>query len=439
MKLRIQVITITSFSSFMGSKEEKIYLAPKDLAVGLYIDLELGWRDHPFTFSRFKIKTEKDIRIIKSLKLDQVAVYPQRSDVILIESALKNEEQDDSTDEESIDEAKWREEKQQQHEKSREFHNKRREIASKYECASKQIKQVTRDLRNRPANAIHEIDGIVSELASTFDDSKDMLTQLVNLGNDQFSDSDHITNVTMLSLMLGSALGLSDNDMKILGTGALLHDIGKIEVPSGICSKRTALNSAEQEIMKRHTLYGRKLIERVKALNSDVLDIIEQHHEFIDGSGYPKGLKGQQISTLVRIVSIANLYDNLCNPADIDSAVTPKVALATLYHHYREKLDRSLVERLIGLLGVYPPGSVIRLSDDKIGLVISAASGSALAPSVLIYDPNIPKEEAQIVNLADMPDLKIAEALNPGDFPQEIHQYLGVQDRLSYLAESMTM
>ena len=218
-----------------------------------------------------------------------------------------------------------------------------------------------------------------------------------------------------------------------------MHDIGKIEVSGGIRHKKAALTQSEQEILKRHTLYGRKLIERVKAMNGQVLDIIEQHHEYLDGSGYPRGLKGDQISTLVRIVVITNLYDNLCNPADISSAVTPKVALATMYHHFRDKLDRSLVERLIGLLGLYPPGSVIRLNDDKLGLVISAASGAALAPSVLIYNPDIPKEQAQIINLQDFPELKIAEALSPGDFPPEIHQYLGVQDRLSYLAESMTM
>jgi putative nucleotidyltransferase with HDIG domain len=423
------------------STEDKVYLAPADLAIGLYIDLELGWRDHPFTFSRFKIKSDKDIRIIKRLKLKRVAVYPKRSDVLLIETpATDCETQSEpvTAEDEAIEARQW-EEKQQQLERSREFHRKRREIANKYNQASKQIRQVTADLRQRPANAIHDIDGIITQLAVTFEQGKDMLTQLVNLGNEDFSDFNHITNVTMLSLMLGSSLGLSGNDMKLLGTGALLHDIGKIEVPGGIRHKKTALTQSEQEILKRHTLYGRKLIERVKAMNVQVLDIIEQHHEYLDGSGYPKGLKGKQLSPLVRIVTITNLYDNLCNPADINAAVTPKVALATLYHHFKNKLDRSLVERLIGLLGVYPPGSVVKLNDETLGLVISAASGAALAPCVLVYDADIPKEQAQIINLQDFPELKIAEALNPGDFPPQIYQYLGVQDRLSYLAESMTM
>ena len=424
-----------------SSSADKTYIDPKDLAIGLYIDLELGWMDHPFTFSSFKIKSDKDIRIIQRLKLKQIALYPERSDVLLIDlpqTGDDNQGKAETDDSDALEAERW-EEKQRQREKSRKFHQKRREIAKKYAATSKQIKQVTDDMRRRPANAIHDIDGIISGLAATFDDGKDMLAQLVNLGNEAPGDFNHITNVTMLSLMLGSSLGLSDNEMKLLGTGALLHDIGKIEVPGGIRNKKTALTLSEQEILKRHTYYGRKLIERIKSLNVEVLNIIEQHHEYLDGSGYPKGLKGKQLSTLVRIVTITNLYDNLCNPPDVSLAITPKLALARMYHHYSDKLDRSLVERLITLLGVYPPGSVIRLSDDKLGLVISACSGAALTPSVLIYDPDIPKQEAQIINLQDFPDLKIAEALNPGDFPPEIHQYLGMQDRLSYLAESMTM
>ncbi len=422
--------------------EEKIYLPPEKLAVGLYIDLELGWMDHPFTFSSFKIKSDKDIRIIKSLKLKKVAVFPDRSDVLMLDipeeaGSDQTDSAEDEQENQALEQALW-DEKQQQQEKSRLFHQKRREIARKYNETSSQIKQVTGDLRNRPANAIHDIDQIVTELAETFDHNQDMLTQLVNLENTDFSDFNHITNVTMLSLMLGSAIGLSENDMKLLGSGALLHDIGKIDVPGGIRNKRTALTSAEQEILKRHTQYGRKLIERTKSMNAEILNIIEQHHEYLDGSGYPKGLKGDQISRLARIVVITNLYDNLCNPADIAAAMTPKMALARMYHHYQDKLDRGLVEQLISLLGVYPPGSVVLLNDDSIALVVSAASNARLAPTVLIHNPDIPKEQAPVINLQDYPDLKIIEALGPGEFPPEIHHYLGVQDRLNYLAESMT-
>lgn len=114
----------------------------------------------------------------------------------------------------------------------------------------------------------------------------------------------------MLSLMLGSAIGISGEQLRRLGTGALLHDIGKIEVPTNIKIKTTKLTKSEQQIMQRHTISGRQLVMRVRDLDKRILDVIDKHHEFLDGSGYPKGLTGESLSTLVRIVTIANLYDN---------------------------------------------------------------------------------------------------------------------------------
>ena len=214
-----------------------------------------------------------------------------------------------------------------------------------------------------------------------------------------------------------------------------MHDIGKIEVPGSIKVKKTALTPAEEKVMQRHTITGRALVERVRDMNREVLDIIDKHHEFLDSSGYPQRLDGDKLSKLVRIVTIVNLYDNLCNPTDPKTAMTPKNALATLYKHYQNKLDNDLVKQFIGLLGVYPPGTVVKLNDDGIGLVISANSQSSLRPGVLIYDPDTPKEQAMILDLSEHPDVQILEALRPGDFPPEIHSYLGIQERIGYMME----
>jgi len=427
------------------AESNTITVAVKDLVVGLYIDLNLKWIDHPFTFSRFKIKNENDIKVIKSLKIKTVTVYLDKSDVLFLQTETQDEDESfDNTTQEAIEEEQkkleetlWKQ-KEEQREKARKINKKRQEITKKYNVTSKQIQNVTRDLKLRPANAIHEVDDIVDSMATTFEGSGGMRTQLVNLSDRGYTDYNHLTNVTILSLMLGSAEGMSPDELNLLGTGALLHDIGKIDIPGSINNKKTALTVAEQNIIQRHPLYGLQLINRIRVMDKNVLDVIQKHHEFLNGTGYPAGLKADQLSKFVRIVSITNLYDNLCNPSDSKAAITPKLALATLYHKYHEKLDRTLVERLIGILGVYPPGTVVRLNDEKIGLVISTDSRAALQPDVLIYNPEIPKEEAQIISLTDFPDLKIEDALNPGDFPDEIHQYLGIQERLGYLAESLT-
>jgi len=415
---------------------KKIKLAPDDLVVGLYIDLELGWSDHPFTFSKFKIKNNKDLKAVQSLKIKQVTVIPAKGDVPVPKPAEKilNSVSTSMPDQDLEVDELWQEKNTQQ-EKARLLREKRKKLTREYQQRAKKIRNMTKDMKNRPANAIHNIDEIIDDMASIFEAGEDMMTNLVNLGSGIHDDCNHTTNVAMLSLMLGAAEGISAEELKLLGTGALLHDIGKINVPGSIKIKKTALTPNEEKIMEKHALDGRQLIERVRHMDQKVLDIIDKHHEFLDGSGYPHGLKAAKIPILVRIVAIVNLYDNLCNPADPSTAATPKIALATLYKMYQDKLDNNLVKRLIGLLGIYPPGTVVKLSDESLGLVISADPKASLQPTVLIYDPDTPKEEAMIISLTEFPDLKIEQALRPGDYPPSIHHYLGIQERLGYMVE----
>ena len=420
--------------------EQKIPIDIDDLMIGMYIDLGLSWSKHPFAFSRFKISHQKDVKIIQSLGVKQVMLFPDKSDALIAlhRAATNNNEpileSEKDPEEEQILETLWNE-KQLQQERAAALREKRKRLSRQYHERSNKIRKVTHEMKTQPANAIHNIDDLVLEMTSIFDSGDDLATSLVNLSSGSHDDYNHITNVAMLSLMLGSATGISGEQLKLLGTGALLHDIGKIEVPTSIKMKTTKLTKPEQQIMQRHTISGRQLIERVRDLDKQILDVIDKHHEFLDGSGYPKGLLAEKLSTLVRIVTIVNQYDNLCNPADVKAATTPKSALAILYRHYQDKLDIDLIKRLIGLLGVYPPGTVIKLDDDSIGLVISSNPKDSLRPVVLIYDPKTPKDEAMIINLANHRDIQISEALKLGDYSPDIHTYLGIQERIGFMIE----
>jgi putative nucleotidyltransferase with HDIG domain len=424
--------------------EQKILIDIDDLTIGMYIELGLSWSKHPFAFSRFKIAHLKDLKVIRSLGLKQVTLFPDRSDASMVlhqaatNSRDQNLESDRGHEEDPILEALWQENQLQQ-ERAVALREKCKRVTRQYHERSNKIRKVTQGMKTQPANEIHNIDDLVNEMASTFESGDDLATSLVNLSSGLHDDYNHIINVTMLSLMLGSAIGISGEQLRQLGTGALLHDIGKIEVPTSIKIKTTKLTNPEQKIMQRHTISGRQLIERVRDLDKCILDVIDKHHEFLDGSGYPKGLTGEALSTLVRIVAIVNLYDNLCNPADVKATTTPKGALAILYRHYQDKLDGDLIERLIGLLGVYPPGSVIKLNDDSIGLVISSNPKDSLRPMILIYDQDTPKEEAVIIDLTEHLDIQILEELKPRDYSPSIHNYLGIQERIGVMMEKTTI
>ena len=411
------------------TEEKKVKLPIEKLCVGMYVDLELSWTQHPFLFSRFKIKKQKDLKTIQGLGLAQVTVIPARCDRAAMakppEPEPEKEEDEPSADElmqqkkASVDEAK-------------QYRERRRQVAQEYRKKAEQVKKISMDLRTSPANALQDADGVVEALASEFDDASEMLTNLVNLGSGEHSFYNHNVNVTVLSLMLGSAAGLTGEALRQLAMGALMHDVGKVTLPPQIVNKPGKLTGPEMTILRQHPEQGQKMVERVRNLPKMTQAIILFHHEFLDGTGYPKGLRDAQIPKAVRIVSICNLYDNLCNAKNPNDSLTPKLALAVMYKKYGSKLDKQLIELFIRTMGVYPPGTVVKLSDDSIGLVIAVNSKALLKPELLLYNPDIPKKDAMIISLADHDDLEVAEVLKPGDYPSRIYEYLGIEERLGY-------
>lgn len=401
------------------------------LRIGMYVDLELSWTKHPFLFSRFKLSSEKDLGVIKALGLSEITVYPNRSDQAALHAPTVPESKPiDLPDADEL----WKE-KQALIQKAKEYRERRQQVAKKYRQQSEQVRQIARELKSQPANAIHNADAVIEGLATTFEGTGDMLTNLVNLGSGEYSFYNHNVNVTVLSLMLGTAAGLKGEALRQLAMGALLHDIGKIELPSQIVSKSGKLTPSENTLLRQHPSLGRKLVGRIRDLPSVALAIIESHHEAMDGSGYPLGIGGQQIPKQVRIVSIANVYDKLCNAQNPADSITPKVALALMYKKFKNQLDGPLVELFIRTIGIYPPGSIVKLSDDSIGLVVAADSGAMLQPELLLYNPDIPMKDALIINLKDHTDLDIVAVLKPGDYPSRIYEYLGIEERLGYFVE----
>jgi len=157
----------------------------------------------------------------------------------------------------------------------------------------------------------------------------------------------------------------------------------------------------------------------------------------MDGSGYPKKIKGDAIRMPTRIVTIANVYDNLCNHIDPNQSLTPHEALSLMYAHKRAQFDPSVMATMIKSLGVYPPGTIVRLSNEAIGLVMNVNVGKPLRPRVLVYDADIPKEDAIILDLAEEGnDLSISASIRPGVLPKAIFEYLNPRKRVNYYFDS---
>ncbi|HPP46875.1 MAG TPA: HD-GYP domain-containing protein, partial [Accumulibacter sp.] len=137
-------------------------------------------------------------------------------------------------------------------------------------------------------------------------------------------------------------------------------------------------------------------------------------------------------SAEVSLLALTNAYDNLCNPPIIANALTPNEALSLMFAKQRSKYDVAILGRFVRILGVYPPGTVVLLSNEGIGMVLSINAAQPLRPVVIIYDAHIPKSEAMIVNLEQDREVNIVKALRPSQLPRPVYEYLSPRQRITY-------
>ena len=159
----------------------------------------------------------------------------------------------------------------------------------------------------------------------------------------------HSRRVTELSMALAREMGLSDGELESFYRGALLHDIGKISVPDEILFKKGPLDESEWEIMKAHTVYARKLLSQIDYLVPS-LDIPYCHHERWDGSGYPQGLKGEEIPLSARIFAIVDVYDALTSERPYKHAWSEEEALKYLRENSGKLFDERIVDRFLKIV-----------------------------------------------------------------------------------------
>ena len=416
----------------MSPSEQKI--TPAQLRVGLHIRLD-GWMEHPFLFSSFKIRNEKQLKTLQSLGIEALWWLPEKSDATPLPVPATDAPAPEPMP--VVDpevEAMWREKKERREKLARQREAYGR-CEKQFNASVGRIKSLLRNLFARPQETLEQAQEVVAEMVDTLLAEKDVLLHLMNAKSGDEGAYYHALNVTMLSLLLAREAGLSAADMRALGLGALLHDMGKERVPSQILLKKTPWTAAEQTFYQQHVVYGLEMAAKLPDLPPGALEVIAQHHEMADGSGFPGKLMANRIGRLGRIVAIANTYDGYCNRLNPAEAMTPAEALARMFKREREKFDAELLQHFIRCLGVYPPGSIVQLSNDSIGLVVNVNPGKLLHPTLLLYDATVPKEEALMLDLNEEPGLAVARTLHPSSLTREIHDYLSPRSRISYYAE----
>jgi len=401
------------------------------LCVGLYVHLDVGWMDHPFAFSNFKIEDEAQIEKIKAIGLKSLRYDPTRSDRKPLPRTTKPATKQTAKPSVTVEKPtpNFKEQRLIQ------LHKAIDENEKKFIETSNLARLSTRSFLTNSTQSIAQANTIVNDLMEVALTEGDVAIHAIN-GN-RASDENylHSMNVLVLCLMMSKTLDLSKEDAHTLGLAAHYHDIGKLKVSDKILFKKEPLTKSEQFFFQEHVELGAQLVLEA-GLSQDVSRIIHQHHELIDGTGYPKQLVEDEIDPLARLLGLVNAYDNLCNPFDFSEAKTPYEALGYLFTHQRSKYDQSLLKRMIKTLGIYPPGSVVQLSSGVYANVISGNTSHPLRPFVMLHETNKQDHAPVIIDLREEPNLHISICLRPNQLPPEVAEYLNLQKRINYFLDT---
>ena len=209
----------------------------------------------------------------------------------------------------------------------------------------------------------------------------------------------HSLNVALLSGFLATVLFRGDvRAVELLTIGGLLHDLGKAVIPREILNKPGILDADEYEIVKRHPADGERLARASGVQDERILSLVRTHHERWNGTGYPSKLKGEDIPFLGRITAVADVFDALTSRRVYKEAYTNNRAIGTILCETQHKFDRRIVRVLLRSLSLYPPSTVVELSDGSVGVVLAASDSNLLQPDVFItYGPDGRKPKGMTV------------------------------------------
>ena len=403
-------------------------IAVEELHIGIYVQLEGGWLSHPFPLSSFRIATEDQLATLRGLGLKRVRWVPEKSDPPepAVSAAQASDDKPALTPAEAAA-AQRRDALAEQREALLRCERQYGEAAT-WRDASDAVSL-------RPEDARRHTETLAAAMLDKLAVDADIGIRLVNVAGADRAAA-HALNVTVISLLIGRTLGLQGDELKDLGVGALLHDVGKIDLAERLRHADDGLNWVDMAAYREHVVRGVAHGTRM-ALAPGALAVLAQHHEHADGSGFPQLLSAERISLASRIVAIVNRYDNLCNPPARNPALTPHEAVATLFAQGRTRYDAAVLSTFIRMTGVYPAGSLVQLTDDRYAMVVGINSSRPLKPRVLVHDLRVPKSEALVLNLEQARDIGIRRSLAPAKMPSAALDYLDPRPRVAYYFEAL--
>lgn len=361
----------------------------KDLSLGMYVaDVGRGWLNHPWKTKSKLISSSEDIRELLEFGITEVTVDTDKSKSI---AAPEQKKISQPLLLPRLVRRLWPN-------RPRSEAGRTRSAMLNWNCpgpprpnnkaldTSKALMAACRMNKKIELAAVQEN---VDDLVDSVSRNRDALMALMKLRRFDDYTYTHSLNVSVLAISAGKSLGLSNEELRVLGLGTMFHDLGKSRIPGNILNKPGKLTDEEFAVMRNHAaLSGKIIVEQNLKIDDLVYMIARHHHERIDGSGYPDQLKGDKIPYLVTICGLSDVYDALSSDRVYHKGRSPHDALKFIYSLRGSHFQAEWVDRFVQSVGIYPPGTVVLLNSDQVAVVMDINQAALHAPLVkIIADP----------------------------------------------------
>ncbi|WP_254050875.1 HD-GYP domain-containing protein [Zoogloea sp. LCSB751] len=246
------------------------------------------------------------------------------------------------------------------------------------------LEQIAHDVQSSLNPDLERVRSVVAEMVLSVARNPDALLWLVRLKQTDRYSYDHSLDVAAHVMIFGRALGLGEDAISTLGIAGMLQDVGKLRLPHRLLHKSGGLTSTEYEIFKTHVDYSKQILSASPHASQLMLEIVAKHHERVDGSGYPVGLRGEAVGIMAEIAGICDVYCAMTRERPYGPAESSQAALDAVRAQRGTRFSESVVDQFVQCIGLYPVGTLVELNSGEVAVVVAQNRIRRLKPRVMI-------------------------------------------------------